>query len=276
MDHTEEFTSPDFHDVGAKFFLGAILAAMIVLAASRQRPTLPRLLIVCLGVAWALIAWRNVPLFGLTAVPILALHGDSVWLRLPDARGIRRRFALAAHSSVTAIWIVPVAVGMLLLGLNRGRLGTAQLIEDRFDPATFPVTAVNYAKANRLDGRIFSEFTWNGYLEYAWPAQKIFIDGGVDFFGEDLFREYGTVSHLGAGWRNVLRRWKISDLLIKHESSLARESVRGGEWQVIHCDSLAVLLHRSSLPVPMSPAQADSAEHELSKCSSATRPIDTH
>ena len=37
------------------------------------------------------------------------------------------------------------------------------------------------ARAEKLQGRIFHDFIWGGYLLYAWPEQKVFIDGGTDF-----------------------------------------------------------------------------------------------
>jgi len=266
MDNTQEFTSPDFHDAGPKFFLCALLIVMVALALSPRRPTLPRLLVLCGGTAFALLAWRNVPLFGLTALPVLTLHADGIWRSLPDVRGLRGRFEQTAKTAPTMIWIAPAVLGMLGLGLNRGRLGDSRVIHDTFDATVFPVEAVAHAKASRIQGRIFSEFTWNGYLEYIWPEQKIFIDGGTDFFGEDLFRDYVKVKLLGSGWRDVLRRWNVAVLLIRRKSSLAREAVREGDWQIAYCDTLAVLLRRTPAPAVIRPAEADSAEQALVSC----------
>src|SRR5438128_999145 len=91
FDNTAEFTSPDFHEVGAKLFLGALLICMTALSLKGDRPSLPRLLVICAGTAFALVAVRNMALFGLTALPLLALHMDGVWRRMPDPRGIRGR-----------------------------------------------------------------------------------------------------------------------------------------------------------------------------------------
>jgi len=274
MDNTQEFTSPDFHDPGPKFFLGALLITMVALAVSQRRPTLPRLLVLCSGTAFALLAWRNVPLYGLTALPILALHTADGWRGLPDVRGVRERFARTANAAKTLIWIAPAVTAMLALGLNRGRLGASQVIRQTFDDSVFPVAAVAHAKASGVDGHIFSEFVWNGYLEYAWPEQRIFIDGGTDFFGEDLFREYAKVRLLGPGWRDVLRRWDVSVLLVRRKSPLAREAVRDRDWQIAYCYTLAVLLRRTPPPDAIRPAEADSAEQALVTCASrvGTRP----
>jgi hypothetical protein len=266
FDNTQEFTSPNFHEGGAKLFLGALMVTLAALGLERSRPTLPRLLVITAGVYLALTAVRNMSLFGLTALPLLALHMDRVWRDLPDIRGIRGRFEATAIRTATFTWAVPAALLMLGLAFAHGRLGSAKLIADRFDATVFPRAAVERAKSARLEGRMFGEFTWNAYVEYAWPEQKIFIDGGTDFFGEELFREYSTIKSLGAGWRDLLKKWDISTLLLLRQSPLAREASRDGRWAPWYCDSLAVVFRHAEAPRPMLPAQADSAERAMTTC----------
>src|SRR5215213_9536407 len=86
-DHTAEFASPDFHEPAAKVFLVILLLTFAIMSVYGQRPTWPRLLVVYVGAAFALISVRNIPLFGLTALPLLALHVNEWWGRLPDPRG---------------------------------------------------------------------------------------------------------------------------------------------------------------------------------------------
>ena len=266
FDNTDEFTSPNFHELGAKLFLGVLLACIAALSLKRTRPTIPRLLVICAGTAFALIAARNMSLFGLTAVPLIALHVDDAWRRLPDTRGVRGRFEATARRAATLVWTVPVTVVMLALAHAHGRVGSAQLIEDHFDAAVFPVAAVRQARRDHLQGRLFTEFTWGGYVDYAWPEQKIFIDGGTDFFGEELFREYQKVKSLSPGWRDVVKKWDISLMMLSGKSALAHELLRSGGWHPWYCDSVAVLLRRSDKVMAMTPAAADSAEHTIENC----------
>jgi hypothetical protein len=266
FDNTAEFTSPDFHEFGAKLFLMALLICMAALSVRGNRPSLPRLLVVCAGSAMALIAVRNMALFGLTALPVLALHMDTAWRRLPDFRGMRGRFEATAGTTATLIWTIPAMLLMLALAVGHGRVGSLELIDDRFDPTVFPVAAVGQARNAHLQGRLFSEFAWGGYVDYAWPEQKIFIDGGTDFFGEELFREYSKITRMRPGWREILAKWDISLVLLPRQSSLTHELVRDGRWGTWHCDSLAVILRRSGAPVALSPAQEDSADQMLEGC----------
>lgn len=265
MDNTAEFVSPDFHESGGKVFLAVLLLCLVSLTLHR-RPTLPRLLVMCAGVAFALISVRNIPLFGLTALPILAIHVDELWRRLPDPGGVRGRFETTARDTSTLPWALPMAVLLAGLAVAGGRVGSLQLIRDEFDGTIFPVAAVAKARKEHLEGRLFSEFAWGGYLVYAWPEQKIFIDGGTDFFGEDIFREYGTIKQMTPGWRDRLAKRDISLMLLRRESTLAHEMARDGRWNLWYCDSLAVLLRRSPATSAMTPAVADSAEHALDTC----------
>jgi hypothetical protein len=270
LDNTAEFVSPDFHEPAAKVFLAILLLTFGSLILLSRRPTLPRLLVMGIGGAFALMSVRNIPLFGLTALPVFTLHVDHVWRRLPDPGGVRGRFEATATRTSSLPWALPIVALLCWVAAAGGRIGSLQLITDRFDGTVFPVAAVAKARNEHLGGRLFSDFAWGGYVEYAWPEQKIFIDGGTDFFGEDVFREYATIKALTPGWRDLLARRDISLMLLRRESTLAHEIARDGRWNLFYCDSLAVMLRRSPATSALTPAGADSTEHALDAC--ARRP----
>lgn len=276
VDNTAEFLSPDFHQIDGRIFLGAILLTLGALSLSHARPSFPRLFTIGITLAFGLISVRNLSLYGLVALPLIALHVDGEWRGLPDPRGIRTRFATTAARTSTLPWIVPVVVALASLAVAHGRVGSTQLIAEGLDPETFPVSAVARAQKAKLDGRLFSEFGWGGYLIYAWPEQRIFIDGGTDFFGEDLFREYTRIKLLRPGWRDLLRKWDISLVLIRRPSSLAHELAREGQWTSWYCDSLSVLFTRSpEPPASFDRKSADSAEARLRTCGGSGTAGDT-
>jgi hypothetical protein len=267
MENTAEFVSPNFHEAGGKIFLALLVLIVISLTLHRPRPTLPRLLLVCAGTALALMAVRNIPLFGLTVLPILALHLDSSWRRLPDPRGVRERFETTAAMTSTLPWALPVTGLLIALGSAGGRVGSLQLIRHEFDGTVFPVAAVTEARNQQLQGRLFSEFAWGGYVLYAWPGQKVFIDGGTDFFGEEVFREYVRIKQMSPEWRDLLVNREISWMLLERERPLTYELARDGNWVLWYCDSLAVMFRRSDkTSTVVTPAMADSVEHGLDAC----------
>jgi hypothetical protein len=145
------------------------------------------------------------------------------------------------------------------------------LIPQEFDSTVFPVAAVNQARIHRLPGPLFSEFAWGGYLIYAWPEQKIFIDGGTDFFGEQIFREYVQIKQMRPSWRDLLERYHISLMLLEREKPFTYEVARDGRWMLWYCDSLAVVFRRSTMASAVTPSGADSVQQILPSC--AQHPI---
>jgi hypothetical protein len=246
---TQEFMSPDFHTINGKLFLLALLAVVAALAWSRRRPTVPVLLVVLVTIAFSLLSQRNIELFALTALPLLALHLDAEWRALPVLK--RAKAVFEREHAGRYPWAGAAGVAMLLaaLAVAGGTVGGVAVVPDRFDDKAFPVRAVGAARAARLDGRMFNNFIWGGYLLQAWPEQRVFIDGGTDHYGEKLFNEYIQVYNLEPGWRDVLKRWNITLALIPPDSRLADELVRDGAWRPWYCDSTAVIL-QSPLAAP--------------------------
>lgn len=244
-DNTHEFLSPDFHTVDGKMFLAVLLAIVGLVALVPGRLTLPRLLLLLANVAFALEARRNIPLFAATVVPVMALHFDAAWRGLPDWRGIRGVFERDARRGSTAVFVAAVALPLIVLGLSHGRVAGRELVPDRLDPLQFPIGVVERARAGGANGRLFHDFIWGGYILYAWPEQKVFIDGGTDFYGPDLMQTHMSVSGLQPGWRDTLAAREIDLVLMPSPSPMAHELARDG-WRVRHCDATAALLERDS------------------------------
>ena len=226
-------------------FLVALLGVIAALAGSRRRPPVPVLLVVLVTVAFALLSQRNIELFALTALPLLALHLDSEWRALPVLRRAKAVFEQEHAGRYAGVGAATVTALLVILALAGGRVAGVTVVSNRFDERAFPVRAVREASQARLQGRIFSQFTWGGYLMHEWPEQRVFIDGGTDHYGEKLLDEYVQVWNLERGWRDVLRRWDIALVLVPPASRLAGELTRDAHWSAWYCDSAAVILRRS-------------------------------
>jgi hypothetical protein len=243
---TIEFLSPDFHTAAGKLFMLALLGTLALLALSPHRPTFPRLLLILATVAFALQARRNIALLGAVGIPVLALHFDSMWRALPDRRGIRRVFELGARRATTLPIVGVLCVLFVGLALAHGHVLGLQLVPDRLDRREFPIEAVTWARGKHLRGRLFHDFVWGGYILYAWPEQKVFIDGGADFYGTDLMRTYLETLALEPGWRDTLANREISLVLVPTRSPMVAELSRDGDWQLRYCDATAALLQRDA------------------------------
>ncbi|HEY8258582.1 MAG TPA: hypothetical protein VIG08_13080, partial [Gemmatimonadales bacterium] len=271
INHTGEYLSPDFHDLTGKVVLVAILIMIAGVALSRQRPAMSRLLIILLTLAMALIYQRNIPLLGLTALPVLALHVNREWLALPDLGGIRGVFARDGAARRNGPWAIAVSLVLVLLTLHASPASRLRLIPGSFDPNVFPVVATEKARAASLTGRIYNDFIWGGYLLFAWPEQKVFIDGQTDFYGEELTRTHNEIGSVVPGWRDLLAKWKVDLVMVPGQATMAHELVRDGNWNIWYCDSTAVILQKAAPPSGQGPGV--SAEKQLFTCAPPAREV---
>lgn len=249
MDTTQEFLSPDFHTATGKAFLLVLLAVAGVLIQRGKRPRTVTLLGFLAMTALALNARRNIPLFGLVVFPLLALELDAEWRAVGGVLG-RLRASAARQDAQAGVgaWAAGAALLLAGIGVNGGTLAGARLLPDRFDPRVFPVQAVQAARAAHLEGKLFHDFAWGGYLLWAWPEQKVFIDGATDFYGSELLRAYVSIEEGYPGWQAALDRRGISLVLMPRRSALAAELRRESAWRVWHQDSTAVLFVRAATP----------------------------
>jgi hypothetical protein len=190
------------------------------------------------------MAIRNIPLFGLVALPLVVLHfaGGAVAWRSPLLARLRAGFAEAARSVSPGAWSAGAAGLIVIAAAARLAPGGRPLVQAGFDPTAFPVEAVARARAAGLSGPVFNEFAWGGYLLYAWPEQRVFIDGQTDFYGEQLTREYATIRETGAGWQEALARRGVELMLLPPDAPLVQALSRSPSWKMQHLDATAVLL----------------------------------
>jgi hypothetical protein len=265
---TQEFMSPDFHTINGKIFLLALLAVVTALALSRRRPPAPTLLVLLATIAFSLLSQRNIEFFGLAALPLLAWHLDPEWRALPLLRRAKAVFEREHAGRYPGLGAAVTSVLLVILALAGGSVAGVAVIPDRFDDKAFPVRAVAEARTARLEGRMFNNFIWGGYLLYAWPEQRVFIDGGTDHYGERLFNEYIRVANLEPGWRDILKRWNITLALLPPDTRLADELARDGGWRPWYCDSVSVLLQRP----PTVSSSAPRGAPQAGSCRGLVRP----
>ncbi|HEY9505638.1 MAG TPA: hypothetical protein VIQ27_06685 [Gemmatimonadales bacterium] len=239
---TQEFMSPDFHTINGKLFLLMLLAVVGSFALTRRRPTLPVLLLVLANIAFSLISQRNIELFALVAMPLLALTYDAEWRALPILRRPKEVFQREHEGSYGGVAAATCSLVLIGVALAGGKVAGVAVVPDHYDAKTFPVSAVAEGRRAKLQGRMFNNFIWGGYLLQAWPEQRVFIDGGTDHYGDTLFSQYIQVWNLDPGWQDVLRSHGIDLAIVSPSSRLAHELAEHQGWTTWYCDSTAVIL----------------------------------
>jgi len=88
----------------------------------------------------------------------------------------------------------------------------------------YPVAAVNFITKNKIEGRVFAEYAWGGYLIWKAPLIKIFIDGRMPSWrwkqtdphqSNDSAKEYFYITRKYPSFEPYRKKYDISYVLIK-------------------------------------------------------------
>ena len=248
VDMTMEYRSPDFHQWYGRVFLMLLVLAVAALALIRRRLSWPHLVVFLGTTAFALHSARNIPLWALTALPLVALHANPSWRRIgwtPIAQ-MRESFAMGSHMARPGVWSGMGAAALVGLALSGGTLAGTQLLLDKLDPGVFPVEVVAHARSEGLQGRMFNELTWGGYILNAWPEQKVFIDGQTDLYGVTLSKLYASLRSAEPGWKRRLDSLCVEFVLLPADAPLSSALERMPDWT--KADSVNGVLYTRRLP----------------------------
>ncbi len=243
MDNTEEFLSPNFHLYWGQAFMIGVLFFAAVFAVKRERPPFAALAVFLLLASGAAMYQRDIPFFGLVAVPLL-LAWPSLHRSVPSIERLARTLRNGDRLARPGVWSTAFLLGMAALAATAGRAGPLQLVRDSVSPERFPVAAVAYARAHHITGRAFHDQVWGGYMIYAWPEERVFIDGATDFYGPKIAKEYMQIVGLSDGWEKKLRARDIDLALLPAKIPLAETLQHYAGWRPLYSDSVAVLLRR--------------------------------
>ncbi len=216
----------------------------LVLALGLSRRGLPaEHLLLWLGLgalAWSAV--RHVALFALAAALVWYLPAATALRRFPLGNRRPARAARARPALNTAL-LAMLALAALLTSWQPYATGQRQA----YVRATYPVAAVRFLQRTRPQARLFNHYDWGAYLLWAWPEQKVFIDGRTDLYGDPLLQEYLTVVRADPGWQEVLARWGIDTILAAPDWPLLRVLPRAG-WVEVYADGHAVVWARAPRP----------------------------
>jgi tetratricopeptide (TPR) repeat protein len=214
----------------------------------------------------ALRARRNIPLFAIAAVPILARCGREslgAWrARLAAARPqpSRRRAALLAPAAL-AVTAIALAAGVVsnrfyLLVPTERWFGVGPI------PYYFPDEAAAFVDSARLPGQVFHPLAAGGFLVRAWRGdRRVFIDGRNDPFLHGVFETYLRAVADPEAFEATAQRYQITAVLWPHQRAiegrlLLRWLAGGNGWVLAHLDPGAAIYVRREVLTPGTPAQA--------------------
>lgn len=102
----------------------------------------------------------------------------------------------------------------------------------------FPKEAISFIKQNQLEGEIFSEYGWGGYLIWKMPERKVFIDGRMAIWkwdgnpeseSSEIMKEYLDILKSEKDYKPVFEKYDITYVLWPNIS----EKKKNEFWETI-------------------------------------------
>ncbi len=256
-----EFQSISFHGGMAIYLefillLGAVSAGWLMV---KHRNFTAFFLVVGWG-HLALYSARNIPILAIVAAPVVAEAMNEMLATLERARiaaWVRRsvsafRTTALEFGETDRIWRVHALsaaaaafVALLLLSPN----ATGKL-KAEYDPARYPSKALGLLKADP-QARIFADDEWGDYLIFhLYPAQKVFVDGRSDFYGQKFEDQYLDLMRVKYNWEQTLDQYNIDTVVLATKSALASTIKESCQWRSVYDDTIAIVFKRVANSAP--------------------------
>ena len=230
----QEWLSPNFHQVEWQPFAWLILILIATgMLASKAISAQKILLVIVLGYA-ALRSMRNIPLFVIAVIPILAEQVSSI-IKIGIQKKVPGKFIQVGFFFVIASFC-------FLAGYRFYQVIPEQ---NKIQAQRFPENAVTWMEKNHPEGRIFNSYGWGGYLIWELnPEYPVYIDGRADVYGDAFLFEYNSIYHAEPGWGEKLTFYDAKVIIIEPNSPLANSLRESGLWENSYEDQVSVVFTR--------------------------------
>jgi len=244
--YIDEWFTPNFHLIISQPFALLLFATFAALAFSPKKARAGELLLLCVAAYAALRAWRNIPLFALVAMPLLAEHAwhlltSRVWWRWLTVAE-RRETGTKAWGQLTlnVLLLICIPVGLCVANVANVIARQASVEGEKY-----PAAAVEFLRAHPESGAIYNEYGWGGYLIWKlYPQREVYIDGRADVYGDAFMEEALSTMAGGREWRAPLERYGVRTVMSKPNAPLASLLRLDAGWRSVYEDRQAVVFFR--------------------------------
>ncbi len=153
-----------------------------------------------------------------------------------------RRLTRAGLFKLTMVALIPLSLGLILHGVLTSRDHGIGI-----KPGKFPEGTVSFIKTMKLDGNIFNDYVFGGYLIY--NDIKVFIDGRTPTLYSPLFFWKSRVVKTQERWDRLVDEYSLTMALIKRGDGMCKRLLSHEDWIPVMIDDVSALfLKRDSFP----------------------------
>ena len=106
----------------------------------------------------------------------------------------------------------------------------------------YPLENIAVLTKIETPGNLFNQYRYGGLIILHLPGKKVFIDGRIDVYGQEIADEYDTVLEMNNGWQEIMKKYNISHVLVDKMTPLGRFLGRiDHRWKLVAEDSISVI-----------------------------------
>jgi len=224
-----EWQQPDFGSVRGVILLGGAAVIILVLLLRSVRIRLEELLLVGVLFYFAIRHVRMEFLFGIVAAPILCRLLADAWDRYaPERDRIAPNAFLIAVAAVATVVAFP----------------SSHTLAEQVERAN-PVQALAFIRQAGLSGRLLNDYAYGGYLIWAAPERRVFIDGRADLYEPaGVLADYMRFMSLDADPQLLLTKYDIGYCLFSRDQPIVHVMPLLPGWSQVYSDEQAVVFAR--------------------------------
>ena len=225
----DEWQALKLDDVRA---LGMVAGAAFILLWPLVRGTvlyLDELVLLGLGFWMAARHNRMLFVFGVLVAPILCRLLSNTWDRYEPARD---------RWWVNAVMILLASIVVVC------SFPEAAELESQVKKAN-PTQAVEYIRHTGLSGRMLNDYVYGGYLIWALPEHKVFMDGRADVYEwTGVLSEYAAWAMLRSDPNILLDKYRVDFCLMSKGAPMSQVLRYLPGWKLIYSDDLSMIFAR--------------------------------
>jgi hypothetical protein len=233
-----EWRPANLHDPHLYPFIALALVTLLAMLSSRNRYRPGQFLIYALLLGAALRSARNLSVFCLVAVVLLADH-----LRIPVVTSERFYVRPAVRTAVSAL--VLIAASYLCAQVA----STGLAFQATAEKTNYPRVAISYLSDHHLPANVLNDYTFGGYMIWClYPDYKVYVDGRADLYGDDFLAKYVEIYNGESDPAPFLDQNSINTVVIAPGTGLAtimRMLTVRSDWRLEYEDNHAVIFVRS-------------------------------
>jgi hypothetical protein len=228
------------------YFMIAFFVGLSLITTFSKSPHFLKIL-AATGIILGWIALRNLPIFAIFSLPLLAwsikFYGSKVKTKFKIVDWQKNSFILILMAYLLVFVFIFSGQYSSKFRLNNRKLG---LVDNQFASSEF------FKKLN-IDGNIFNNYDIGGFLIYTlYPQHKVFVDNRPEAYQYEFFKEiYIPMQTENDLWEQLLNQYDFQAIfwgyrdITQWGQAFYHQRLNDPQWKLVYQDDFAVIFVRN-------------------------------